>query len=283
MQPLIESCRHCLSVAFGSEPIYVDGDVARLTQVFGNILHNAAKYTGQEGSIWISTEKTGEHAVVHIRDNGPGIPAQMLGEIFEMFQQVDQTLERSYGGLGIGLTLVKRLVELHGGRVEAHSEGLGKGSEFVVYLPLAMAPTNGESDGGFAPVTRRPGSLPRHRVLVVDDVKASAKTLAMMLRSIGQDVAMLHDGPAALDWLDANSVDVVFLDIAMPEMSGYDVARQIRQREVRGRLSLVALTGYGQEDDRRRAIEAGFDHHMTKPTSMEALEHLLATLPVGAH
>jgi two-component system CheB/CheR fusion protein len=205
----------------------------------------------------------------------------MLTRIFEMFQQVDQTLERAHGGLGIGLTLVKRLVELHGGQVEARSDGPGTGSEIVVTLP-ALAPGAAASDGATAPpIVARGGSVPALNVLVVDDVQASAKTLAMMLQSIGQKVSVVHDGRSAVEWVQANRPDLVFLDIAMPGMSGYDVAREIRAQPDLSRTFLVALTGYGQDADRRRAMEAGFNHHMTKPASIDALEQLLTTRPAG--
>lgn len=279
VEPFITACGHTLHVTLSEKPLHVNGDVARLTQVFANILHNAAKYTGRNGEIRISVGEADGSAIVKIGDNGPGIPPEKLGQIFEMFQQVDQTLERSHGGLGIGLTLVKRLVELHGGHVEAHSEGAGKGSEFVVTLPVLAS---GDARGDDRAAERngaRVGRLPCLRILVVDDVQASAKTLTMMLRSIGQNVEMLHDGQAAIDWVESHRPDLVILDIAMPGMNGYDVAREIRRRPELAETFLVALTGYGQEEDRRRAIEAGFNYHLTKPTSLDALEQLLLVRP----
>ena len=278
VQPLIVACNHQLSVDLPAEPLYVDGDVARLTQVFGNILNNAAKYTSRDGTIRVKARRVGESAEISISDSGVGIPSHMLTRIFEMFQQVDQTLARSHGGLGIGLTLVKRLVELHRGQVEARSDGPGKGSTIIVTLPVLSG-----SDVSALPPQAAPrkvaGAIPPLRILVVDDVQASARTLAMMLQSIGQQVSVVHDGRSAVDWVRANRPDLVFLDIAMPGMSGYDVAREIRAQSELDETFLVALTGYGQDADRRRAMEAGFNHHMTKPASIDALEQLLTTRP----
>ncbi len=275
--PLVQARGHQLTVTVPSMPSFVNGDVARLTQVFANILHNAVKYTGRNGAIGLVAANQGERAVVTIKDNGPGIPSNMLSIIFEVFSQVDQTLDRCHGGLGIGLMLVKRLVEVHGGSVEARSDGLGKGSEFIVILPLADAETDDQHD---AVVTKLATSIPCHRILVVDDVQVSAEILASMLRSIGQETSLATDGLTAIEWARENKPDVVFLDIAMPGMDGYEVARRLRAcSELKG-LRLVALTGYGQEEDRRKAYEAGLDHHMTKPASFEAVQEFLLTVPV---
>lgn len=283
VQPLISSCNHRLQVELPPEPILIDGDVARLTQVFGNILNNAAKYTSRDGEIRVHAERVENEAIVAITDNGVGIPAHMLSRVFELFQQVDQTLERSHGGLGIGLTLVKRLVELHGGRVEARSDGPARGSTILVTLPILKEGVTGGHDG--LPSGRKGGlqHLPTLRVLVVDDVEASALTLSMMLQSIGQKVDVVNDGRAAIEWVREHRPDLVFLDIAMPTMNGYDVARRIRADADLNGTYLVALTGYGQESDRRRALEAGFNYHMTKPASIDALEQLLITRPAGAN
>jgi len=280
IKPLIESLGHHVTLATADVALCVNGDVARLTQVFGNLLHNAAKYSGRSGTIWISALRRGQEAVVSIRDNGPGIPKHMLSEIFEMFRQVDATLDRSHGGLGIGLTLVKRIVEAHGGTVEARSEGPGAGTEFIVTLPAISAKVPGESSHGRRRIQQM-ANLPRHRILVVDDVEASATTMAMLLRAIGQEAEIRYDGMAALDWLTTDRADVVFLDISMPGMDGYEVARRIRAQPRLNNLVLVALTGYGQDEDRRKAFEAGFNHHLVKPVSIDALEHLLEGLPVG--
>lgn len=276
LQPLLEAAQHTLHVHLSAEPLYVEGDVARLLQIFWNILHNAIKYTDRKGVLEVRADRKGAEIVVSIKDNGPGIPAHMLEAIFEIFQQVDTTLERSHGGLGIGLTLVKRLVEQHGGSVEARSEGLSRGSEFIIRLPAAHTPP---PLGPPPPEKSRHSQPPRLQVLVVDDVEASAKTLGLMLTSIGQDVSLLHDGLTALAWIKEHRPDIAFLDIAMPGMNGYEVARQVRTLPELRDVFLVALTGYGQEEDRRRASEAGFNHHMTKPTSIDALEQLVQSRP----
>lgn len=279
VQPLIAASGHQLTVSVPTDPILLDGDVARLTQVFGNILHNAAKYVGRNGVIRVTATQQDDHAVVSIQDNGPGIPANMLSQIFELFQQVDQTLDRSHGGLGIGLTLVKRLVDLHGGHIEARSGGPGRGSEFIVTLPISTVGPEADGSCVSGDDSRQTTGVPRLQILVVDDVQASAKTLAMMLRAIDQEVAVIHDGPAAIEWVLSHRPDLVFLDIAMPGMDGYEVARRIRRHDEIKETFLVALTGYGQEEDRRRAIEAGFNCHMTKPTSIDTLVQLLRTRP----
>ncbi len=276
VKPLMDSSGHRLMLILPEQPLYVDGDVARLNQILGNILNNAAKFTGRAGAIWITVERADGRAVVKIRDDGPGIPKQMLGEIFELFRQVDGSLNRPHSGLGIGLTLVKRLVEMHGGTVEAHSEGPGKGSEFVVALPQSKS-----TDETLLSAARyRPhlvSGVPLHRIVVVDDIVASAKMVAMMLTAIGQQVVTFNDGASAIEWILAHDADVVLLDIAMPGMNGYEVAQRLRQE--RPKLVLVALTGYGQEDDRRRAFEAGFNHHLVKPVTIEVLEQILLTVP----
>jgi PAS domain S-box-containing protein len=281
LKPLIESLEHRVTVALADGTLCVDGDVARLTQVFGNLLHNAAKYTGRRGTIWISAVRQGDKAVISIRDNGPGIPRHMLAQVFDMFRQVDATLDRSHGGLGIGLTLVKRIVEAHGGTVEARSDGPGAGAEFVVTLPALPTKALDESAPSRGSRIHQLSHLPKHRILVVDDIEASATTMAMLLKAIGQQVETRHDGLAALDWLDRHTADVVFLDISMPGMDGYEVARRIRANPRLGGLVLVALTGYGQEEDRRTAFEAGFNHHLVKPISIDGLEQLLEGVPVG--
>ncbi len=199
-----------------------------MTQVVGNLLHNAAKYTGRKGTIWLSATRQGDGALISVRDNGPGIPRHMLSQVFDMFRQVDATLDRSHGGLGIGLTLVKRIVEAHGGTVEARSDGPGAGTEFVVTLPAIPPKANDQSPAGRGSRIHQLAHLPKHRILVVDDIEASATTMAMLLRRIGQQVDTRLDGMAALDWLAQHRADLVFLDISMPGMDGYEVARRIR-------------------------------------------------------
>jgi PAS domain S-box-containing protein len=276
MRKVFESHAHELAVTLPGEPLMVEADVARLTQVFTNLLSNAAKFTPTGGSVWISARAADGRAVVTVGDNGPGIPAEMLSQIFEMFQQVDSSPERSHGGLGIGLTLAKELVERHGGRIAARSDGPGKGAEFEVQLPLLQ----GAPAASSPPQQRRNDKpaiegLPRLRVLVVDDVDASAKTLGKILQAIGQEVSVLTDGAAALAEVEQFQPDIVFLDIAMPGISGYEVARRIRASFPADKPILVALTGYGQEEDRQAAYEAGFNRHLTKPAHVDDLQQIV--------
>lgn len=280
VRPFVESCQHELTVTLPSKPITLNGDPGRLMQVIGNLVHNAAKYTGRDGHIWLSALREGKHAAIRIRDDGPGIPADMLTNVFEMFTQVDQTLTRSYGGLGIGLTLVKTLVELHGGSVEAKSDGTGTGSEFIVRLPAEL---DGEATiDNQSKNTYDRSATPARRVLVVDDVQPSADTLSLILNSLGQKTRTAYDGQTALALLEDFKPDVVFLDVAMPGMDGYQVARRIREGTSAYPV-LVALTGYGQEEDRKRAFEAGFDHHLVKPTTVDALHEVLMKVPGLEH
>ncbi|HEY2838294.1 MAG TPA: ATP-binding protein [Pirellulales bacterium] len=287
VEPLMKLQKHRLTVSMPDQPIILRVDVARLTQVFANILNNAAKYTPPGGSIELTANRNGDHALVCLRDNGAGIPANMLQSIFEMFRQVDQTLARSCGGLGIGLMLARRFVELHGGTIEARSDGPGRGTEFRVTLPVLSAAEQASSSAGqqtdpasleisppLLPADSTP--VPRRKVLVVDDLRESAETLAALLRSLGHDVVTRHDGQTALAWAKANHPDVIFLDIAMPGMDGYEVARRLR--EMPQSPALVALTGYGQAEDRRRASAAGFHFHLTKPTNARALQEILLGL-----
>ena len=277
VRPLVDGCGHEVTVVLPAEPVAIEGDVGRLLQVFGNLLNNAAKYSGRNGRIRVAATREGDGVVVSVQDEGPGIPSEMLAAIFEMFVQVDQTLDRAHGGLGIGLTLVKNLVELHGGTVEAKSDGQGRGSEFVVRLPVVTGDlTQPAAEARSAPHPSLP--IPGCRVLVVDDVKASADTLSMMLAGLGQEIRTAYDGWSALAAAAEFRPDLAFLDIAMPEMDGYEVAKRLRQMSGCGPV-LVALTGYGQEEDRRRALEAGFDHHLVKPASLDALRQLLMTVP----
>jgi two-component system CheB/CheR fusion protein len=282
-QPGIDAQCHRLTVTMPDEPIYISGDAARLTQVFSNILNNAAKYTVQSGLISLVAQRRGEQAVVRIRDNGPGIPASMLSEIFSAFRQVDSSLSRSHGGLGIGLWLARQIVELHGGTIVATSEGPGQGSEFVVALPALTAISVRSPDGQRDRVKplAQPDYAVQHRILVVDDVHESAETLAMVLRSMGHDATALCDGETAIQWIIAHRPDAVFLDIAMPGLDGYEVARRLREHPELHEVVLVALTGYGQQEDRRRALDAGFNFHLTKPTAMTSLRELLSKLPAG--
>jgi two-component system CheB/CheR fusion protein len=269
-RPLIAARRHELIEALPREPIYLEADPVRLAQVLANLLNNAAKYTEPGGRIRLRAERQGQQVVLRVRDNGVGIAPKMLPRVFDLFAQADRTLDRSQGGLGIGLTLVKRLVELHGGRVRAVSRGLGKGSEFVVRLPVLGTPPPPGPAASVKPV--RAGS----RILVVDDNADAAGTLALLLQVKGHEVSTAHDGPTALELARAYHPGVVFLDIGLPGMDGYEVARRLRGQPDCPPCLLIALTGYGRDEDRRRGAEAGFDHYLVKPVDPEELQMLLA-------
>jgi signal transduction histidine kinase/DNA-binding response OmpR family regulator len=273
-RPLIEARKHQLSVQMPAEPLYVQADQARLMQILGNLLNNAAKYTEEGGHISLTAEQQGHEAVFRVRDSGMGIPPEMLSSVFDLFTQLNPSSDRSQGGLGIGLTLVRRLVELHGGTVSAYSAGPGHGSEFVVRLPALGADSARPS-----PFTRNGSVRPvktRQRVLLVDDHLDGAESLATLLRLRGHDVHVCHDGPAALAATDCFNPEVVLLDIGLPGMDGYQVARQMRQKQAPQKPLLVAITGYGGEDDQVRSREAGFDHHLVKPVDLSALDKVLA-------
>ena len=270
---LIQQCGHELTVSLPPQPVHLDADPIRLAQVFSNLLNNAAKYTKRGGHIWLTAEQEGSDAVVRVRDNGVGIPGDMLARIFEMFTQVDRTLERSQGGLGIGLTLVRRLVEMHDGSIEARSNGPDKGSEFVVRLPVF-------SQSPHEPPPRTDGpratALSKCRILVVDDSKDSADSLGLLLRLKGNDIRTAYDGLDAVEVAEMFHPDLVLLDIGLPKLNGYEVARRIRQQPWGRDMVLVALTGWGQDEDRRHSQEAGFNFHIVKPVELATLEGLLA-------
>ncbi len=278
VQPLVDAQGHELSVRLPSQSLLLDADPVRLAQVVGNLLTNAAKYTEPNGLIGLTAERDGDLAVLRIRDDGIGIAPHMLPRIFELFVQVDHAATRSQGGLGIGLTLVKNLVEMHGGTVEAHSPGLGQGSELVVRLPLSAREPEKPEGREIADARQVPPSSGL-RLLVVDDNQDAANSLAMLLRLQGHEVRVAHDGPAALEMVDVYRPEMVFLDIGMPGMDGYEVARRLRRQPGLESVRLAALTGWGQQEDRRRTAEAGFDHHLVKPVEPAALEGLLAGLP----
>ena len=274
-RPLIDAGKHELTLRLPAPgALMVDVDVTRITQVIANLLNNAAKYTPQHGRIEIAAERANGRARISIKDSGVGLPAEMLPHLFEMFAQIDRTLERAQGGLGIGLALVKSLVELHGGSVEAHSEGQGRGSQFVVNLPLTVA------DAQIAVHEPPSISTSRHskniRVLVVDDNVDSADSLSQCLRMLGYQTLMAHDGLEAVRSAESYNPDVALLDIGLPHMSGYEAARQIRARPQGARLLLIALSGWGQEEDRRKSKAAGFDHHFVKPVDIDELTSVLA-------
>jgi signal transduction histidine kinase/ActR/RegA family two-component response regulator len=278
-RPLSDHFGHQLRSELAEQPIWVDADPARLTQVFTNLLINAAKHSGTGRRICVSSRSSDGLARVSISDDGAGIPTNMLTKIFEPFAQAEDRQERFYAGLGIGLALVKQLVELHGGTAEAHSAGPGTGSEFIVTLPTVAAPPAADPGLPAAGVSPdRVACLPRHRIVVADDVVASATTLAQMLEALGQEVAVVHDGAEAIDAASTAESDMAVVDIAMPGLDGYEVARRLKAAPATHSMILVALTGYGQEHDRSRAFAAGFDHHLTKPVKIEDLQRLVGSL-----
>ncbi len=271
-RPQIDAKRQGLSVWLPREPVWLRADAARLAQVFANLLNNASKFSEDGGRITLTAERHGDELVLRVRDSGVGIPANMLTNVFELFTQVDRSLDRSQGGLGIGLTLVKRLVEMHGGTVRAHSDGPGSGSEFTVRLPvLAVAPAGQDRQTG--PVAPRGAG---RRVLIADDNLDGAQSLGRLARLLGHEVRLCHDGPSALELSETFGPEVVLLDIGLPGMDGYEVARRLRLRPGADALLLVAVTGYGQEEDLRRSREAGFDLHLVKPIDPKALGGILA-------
>jgi PAS domain S-box-containing protein len=273
-RPLLEQRGHQLSIALPSRPVVLDADPTRLAQVLLNLLNNAAKYTDPGGQVSLSAQVEGDRVTVRVADTGIGIPREMLGRVFELFMQGERSLDRAHGGLGIGLTLVQRLVEMHGGTVEARSEGPGRGTEMLVRLPVVV-PEEERPRAAADDVSLAAGGGGR-RVLVVDDNRDAADSLAMLLRMLGHEVQTAGDGVEAVQAAAAFRSDFVILDIGLPRMDGYEAARRIRE-EARGReIVLVALTGWGQEDDRRRSHEAGFDHHLTKPVALSSLQELLA-------
>ena len=275
VQPVIKDHRHQLQVSLPAESLIVDADPVRLTQVIGNLLTNAAKYTASGGQIAMTGERVGDELIVRVRDNGIGIAPEMVSRIFELFVQVDQSSTRSQGGLGIGLTLVKTLVELHRGVVTANSEGLGKGSEFAIRLPLCLTPEIEPRDDD---VLQSPLNGVGHRLAVVDDNKPAAVTLAMLLRLKGYDVRVVHDGMSALQLAAEYHPQMMFLDIGMPGMDGCEVARQIRAQPDLNDIILVAVTGWGQQEDLRRTKDAGFNHHLVKPADVKDVDLLLSEL-----
>ncbi len=269
-RPFVEASRHRLALVMPTEPLYVDADPVRLAQVFSNLLVNAAKYTPDEGTVSLTVQREGEELVVCVTDDGIGISADVLPTVFDMFSQAKPALVRAQGGLGIGLSLVKGLVELHGGRVHAASEGPNRGSTFTVRLPLcapasvpAVSDTTPPESGG-------------HRILVVDDNIDNADSLAALLELMGSVVMTAYDGEQALVTAETFRPTVVLLDLGMPHVSGYDVCRRLRGLPWASKLRVVAMTGWGQAEDRKRTREAGFDHHMVKPVDGAALAELLA-------
>jgi PAS domain S-box-containing protein len=275
-RPTIEAAGHELMVSLPPEPIHLNADLTRLSQVFANLLNNSAKYTERGGRIWMTATREGGKVLVTVRDTGIGIPAFALPNIFDMFSQVDRSIERSTGGLGIGLALVKGLVEMHGGTVEAASPGQGKGSTFTVRLPVLK---DQEDSPSGAPVEESPESSgSRRRILVADDNRDSAASMAMMLELLGNEVRIAHDGLETVALSEQFRPQVVLMDIGMPRLNGYEATRRIREQPWGRDVTVIALTGWGQEEDRARSKEAGCDGHLVKPIDLPDLERLLAEL-----
>ena len=270
--PGIAHSGHKLTVDLPSETIPLTCDPTRLVQVICNLLSNAAKYTPAGGHITLSARRRAGMLEISVRDTGMGIPADMLARVFDMFTQVPHAIERSQGGLGIGLTLVKRLVEMHGGSVEARSAGPGLGAEFIVRLPERSAEPALPGVAVLAP-SEAPA---RHRILVADDNRDAADSLAFMLRIAGHDVRTAYDGQQAVDLVETFRPQLALLDLGMPRLNGYEAARRLRQTAHGREMQLIALTGWGQPDDRARSLAAGFDHHVVKPVDPSLLQRLLA-------
>jgi PAS domain S-box-containing protein len=274
-RPSIEAAGHELTVSLPPEPIHLDADLTRLAQVFGNLLNNSAKYTERGGHVWLTAAREGGQVAVAVRDTGIGIPAYALPNIFDMFSQVDRSIERSTGGLGIGLALVKGLVEMHGGTVDAASPGQGQGSTFTVRLPVLMD----RAEPSEAPAEANPDSPgAKRRILVVDDNQDSAISMAMMLQLLGDEVRTAQDGIEAVKLAEQFRPQVVLMDIGMPRLNGYEATRRIRERPWGSDMTIIALTGWGQEMDRAKSKEAGCDGHLVKPLNLPDLEKLLIEL-----
>ena len=274
-QPLIEAGRHELIIQPPNEPVWLDGDLTRLAQVVSNLLNNSAKYTPNGGRITLSAGFEGDNAIIRVTDNGSGISAEMLTQVFEMFTQVDRTLDRAQGGLGIGLSLVRRLVEMHGGTIAADSPGLGLGSVFTVRLPVALPPMTRSISATPPERPERSSTSSTLRVLMVDDSDDGATSLALLLQVWGHTTRIAHDGPQAIEAAREFRPDIVFLDIGLPVMDGYEVCRRLRDNPDLSRTIFVALTGWGGEEDKKRAQDAGFAFHLVKPVNPDQIEDVL--------
>jgi CheY-like chemotaxis protein len=270
---MIDARHHVLTVNVPDGSIQINGDAARLSQVLANILNNAAKFTEPGGHITLTASRLEHEVLISITDTGAGIPAEMLPKIFDLFTQVDRPLDRASTGLGIGLALVHKLVEMHGGRVTAHSAGTGKGAEIQVHLPLYDAiPAVATPQ---PPVSDPASHLPSRRILVVDDNKDAAETLALMLKLQGHDVKTAHDGIEALNVAPGFAPHVILLDLGMPKLNGFETANRVRGQPWGRNIALVAVTGWGQPKDRQRTVEAGFDAHLVKPVDEATLTRTL--------
>lgn len=270
---VIDAAGHQLTTHLPAAPIYVDGDLTRLAQVVSNLLNNAAKYTDRGGRIELCVEQQANRAIIRVRDNGIGIPREMLPHVFEMFAQIDRSTPRAQGGLGIGLSLARLLMELHGGSMAAHSDGPGRGAEFTVQLPTVPAPAT------VASRTQAPTkSMARLRILVVDDNRDNARSLAMLLEVLGNEVTVANDGLSAVDAAQTNRPALMLLDLGLPGIDGYEVCRRIRTEDWGHGIVIVAITGWGQDEDRLRTRAAGFDEHLVKPVAPGAISDLVARL-----
>ena len=282
-QPLIQAAGHMLTVEMPAQSIAIEGDLTRLAQVFSNLLINAAKYTQPQGRIGVAVEVFDDEVAVSVTDTGIGIAAEQMPHIFEMFGQAETALDRSQEGLGIGLSLARGFVEMHGGQIGARSDGIGKGSVFIVRLPVTrQARESAMGDSLDAGATATPPVAGRRRVLIADDLRDSADSLALLLETMGHEVHVAYDGEQAFQAIEALRPEVALLDLGMPKMSGYDVCRRIRELPWGRQVTLIAQSGWGQDEDRRRTRDAGFDHHIVKPIDPGALDALLrshATAP----
>lgn len=273
-QPIIDSFGHYLKLNLPPEPVYIDGDMVRLAQVFSNLLNNAAKYTRRGGNILISGRREGDNVIIHVTDSGIGISAELLPRVFDMFLQADSAIERSHGGLGIGLTLVRKLVEMHGGRVEAFSEGENKGSDFIVTLPASSSQVSEASDNKIKSEDKPVGT----RVLVIDDNVDSARTLGWMLELQGHDIQLAFNGKDAMAAAEKFQPRIVMTDIGLPGITGYELCALMREIPGMKDAVFIAQTGWDQEKHKRQSKEAGFDYHLIKPVEMNKLEQLLTSI-----
>jgi CheY-like chemotaxis protein len=276
-RPLVESRQQTLEVSLPQRPVWVEGDLVRLSQIVLNLLNNAAKYTPAGGRIWLSAEREDALVVIRVRDSGVGITPELRTRIFDLFTQGTRTLDRAEGGLGIGLTLVERLVALHSGTIEVISEGPNQGSEFIVRLPAAMAPQRAKDDD--VDERRAANVRVRRRILVVDDNRDAAESMSMLISVWGHETRSAHEGPSALALASEFQPELVLLDIGLPGMDGYEVARRLQEMPGLRNTVLIAMTGYGQEEDRLRSKAAGFARHLVKPADPMKLRALIESLP----
>jgi CheY-like chemotaxis protein len=270
-QPLIDADGHELTISLPAEPLWIDGDLVRLAQVVSNLLNNAARYSERNRTIALVAEREGNKAILRVRDQGLGISTETMPHIWDLFVQGHRDADSAQGGMGIGLTLVRSFTELHGGTVDVRSEGLSRGSEFIVTLPLAEAPGLDNSTSG----TDTGAEVAPRRILAVDDNVDAAESLALLLRMGGHDTRVAHDAASALKLAESDPPDIAFLDIGMPVIDGYELAKRFREHPTLKEVKLVALTGWGQEEDRRRTKQAGFDAHEVKPVTLETLNRIL--------